>query len=217
MSGGKRFKFAGSKIAVLLGFDEAGELEITEITNTNPAVLTIADHGLEIGGILHLKDIEGMEELNETVVVIEAVTENSITLADVDATEYGVFAGAGTAVPGVVSNFCELTQYTRTGGTSGEMDATTICSKAKEFEVDLPDFGTTQLGYNFAPRTAVQGKLEDAYRSSDVTGVVVKLPKNGGHMIQLGYVQQTSETSGNGTLWTATATIRNTGARIDLQ
>lgn len=216
MSGGKRFKFAGSKIAVLLGFADGEELDITGITNTNPAVLTIVGHGQAAGGVLHLAEIVGMAELNDQVVVIQAVTADTITLADVDATEYGEYEDGGTATVGLLSNFCELTQYNRTGGSSGEMDGTSICSTAKEFEVDLPDFGTTQLSYNFAPRTSVQGKLEAAYRSGEITGINVKLPKNGGHMVQLGYVQQTSETAGNGTLWTASATIRNTGPRVDL-
>lgn len=35
-------------------------------------------------------------------------------------------------------------------------------------------------------------------------------------MVQLGFVQQTSESASNGGLWTGSMTVRNTGQRIDI-
>jgi hypothetical protein len=130
--------------------------------------------------------------------------------------EYEEYTSGGLIAIGTMTNFCELTGYNRAGGTSAEIPATSLCSKAVENEIGLPDFGTTTLSFNFAPRTPVQGKLHQFFMSGDVIAVKVTLPKNGGEMVQLGFVQQESEQSAVGGLWTATAQIRNTGERVDI-
>ncbi len=122
----------------------------------------------------------------------------------------------GKADVGAFSNFCELTGYNRAGGSSPEIDAESLCSTAKEYEIGLPDFGTTKLDFNFAPRTAIQVALDAFYRSGEKMAVKVVLPKNGGEMVQLGFVQQTSEQVGKGGLWTGSMTLRNTGPRYDV-
>lgn len=217
MSAGKRFKFHGSLIQVLLGFDEdSPSLVISAITQANPAVATITAHGQESGAIFKLSDIVGMTELNDEVVIIEKVDANNVRLIGVNSEGYGAYVSGGVADVGNFSNFCELTGYNRQGAASAEMAATTLCSTAKEYEVDLPDFGTTQLDYMFAPRTAIQGVLHDLYESGERTAIKITLPKNGGVMVQLGTVQQESEQASTGTLWTASATIRNTGSRYDV-
>lgn len=214
MSGGKRFKFTGSKIGILAAFQ--APKTITGITKTNPAVVTIVGHGFEEGATLRLSSILGMTELNDELVVIENVDDDTFELADVDSTEYAAYVSGGTAELGTFSNFCELTNYNRSGGSSPEIPADSLCSDAAEFEIGLPDYGTTQLDFNFAPRTVIQTALQSAYSSGEKTAIKIELPKNGGNMIQLGFVQQTSESAGKGGLWVGTATIRNTGKRIDL-
>lgn len=217
MSAGKRFKFHGSLIQVLLGFDEdSPSLVVSAITQANPAVATITGHGRADGDVLKFSDIVGMTELNDEVVIVEVVDANNLRLIGVNAEGYGAYVSGGWADIGNFSNFCELTGYNRQGAASAEMAATTLCSDAKEFETDLPDFGTTQLDYMFAPRTAIQGALHDLYESGERTAVKITLPKSGGVMVQLGTVQQESEQASTGTLWTGSATIRNTGRRYDV-
>lgn len=217
MSSAKRFKFHGSLIQVLLGFDQdSPSLVISAITQANPAVATITAHGLASGDVVKLSGIVGMTELNDEVVIVEKVDANSVRLIGVNSEGYGAYVSGGWADVGNFSNFCELTGYNRQGGASAEMPATTLCSTAKEFESDLPDFGTTQLDYMFAPRTAIQGALHDYNESSERTAIKITLPKSGGVMVQLGTVQQESEQASTGTLWTASATIRNTGSRYDV-
>lgn len=215
MSAGKRFKFHGSTIAVSTGF--AGTQAITGITNANPAEVTAAGHTFVEGDVAQITGVAGMTEINDGVYVVGTVGEDTFELIDVDSTGYGVFTTGGIAKKATMSNFCELTGYNRSGGSSPEIDGTTICSTAAEFEIGLPDFGTTQLDYNFAPRTAIQQAMEALYRSGEKMAVKVVLPKNGGEMVQLGFVQQTSESASNGGLWTGSMTIRNTGPRIDIE
>jgi hypothetical protein len=214
MAGGVRFKFAGSKVEVAVGTGSAKT--ITGVTKANPAVVTATAHGLASGDVVKLAAIVGMTELNGQTAVINVLTANTFELLGIDSTGYGTYVSGGTASPVTFSNMCELTGYNRQGGSSQEIDATTICSTAAESETGLPDYGTTQLDFNFAPRTSVQTAIAAAYQAGTMLPVRVTLPNSGGYMVQLGTVQQTSEQASVGGLWTGSLTIKNSGQRFDI-
>lgn len=218
MAAGKKFKFAGSQIALLTGFstDSPSQL-ITGISNGNPAVVTSNAHGLADGDVVKITGVVGMTEVNDELFVVINKTDNTFELADTDATGYGTYSSGGEIVEGTLSNFCELTNYNRAGGTSPEISTTSLCSTAQEYEIGLPDFGTTQIDYNFAPRTAIQEALHSFYLSGDKIAVKVVLPNSGGEMVQIGFIQQESETAAVNGIWTASVTIRNTGNRVDIE
>lgn len=218
MAGGKRYKFTGSQIAVLTGFDaESPSKSITGITNANPPVVSVANHGLVDGDVVYISGVAGMLEVNEQAYIVENLTSGTFSLADANSTGWGTWSSGGKVDKAAFSNFCELTGYNRTGGTSPEIDAESLCSTAKEYEIGLPDFGSTRLDYNFAPRTTIQEAIDAFYRSGELMAVKVVLPNSGGEMVQLGFVQQTSEQVGKGGLWTGSMTIRNTGPRYDVE
>lgn len=217
MSNVKRFKFHGSEIAVLTEFPvESPAIQISAITAANPPVVTTGTHGLATGDVVKLTEIVGMTELNGDIYVIEVLSPTTFSLEGVNAENYAAYVSGGAVDVGTFSNFCELTNYNRQGGASPEIPATGLCSEAEEYEIGLPDFGTTQLDFNFAPRTTIQGALHGFYESGTKTAVKITLPNSGGEMVQLGFVQQESEQAGNGSIWTASATIRNTGRRVDI-
>lgn len=218
MAGGLRYKFHGSQIQVLVGFGaESPPLAITNITSADPPVVTTsAAHGLSDGDVVFVDDVVGTVEANQQAFIIENASGDSFELADTKGADWGAYVSDGSVTVGEFSNLCELTNYNRTGGTSAEIPATSVCSTAKEYEIDLPDFGTTQLSFNFAPKTTVQGALHDHYLAGDPMAVKIVLPKEGGTLVQLGFVQQETETAGVGGIWTATATVRNTGNRFDM-
>ena len=219
MSASKTFKFAGSTIAVLTGFDaDSPSLAITAITQANPGVVESAGHGLVDGAVVKLSNIVGMIELNDEVFVVDVVDDNTFQLVNQDTTSYTAYASGGNIDVASFSNFCELTGYNRQGGSSPEIDSTSLCSDAAEYELGLPDFGTTQLDFKFAPRTAIQIAIADFYSGANKgnkMAVRVDLPRSGGRMVQLGFIQQTSEAAQVGGIWTGSMTIRNTGERID--
>lgn len=219
MAGGLRYKFNGSQIKVLTGYDaNSPSVSITNITRTDPAVVTYSGTDFFVDGdVIKINGVLGMTEVNGNVFIIDNVNTgaNTFELVDTDATAYTAYTSGGKIDLGTFSNLCELTNYNRQSGTSPEIAATTICSTAQEYEIGLPDFGTTQIDYNFAPTTAVQGALHTFYLSGDKMAVKVILPNQGGNLVQLGFVQQESETAGVGGLWTASGTIRNTGNRFD--
>lgn len=215
MAAGKRFKWTGSTIGVLLGFDSTTTDPITAITKANPAVVTETGHGRADGDVVTINGVVGMTEVNGGTFIIDVLTADTYALVGVDSTGYGAWVSGGEVNGALFSNFCELTGYNRSGGSSPEIDATTLCSTEQEYELGLSDAGTTQLDFNFAPRTPIQIQLTALDKSKALTAIRVVLPNNGGVMTQLGFVQQTSEQAGNGTLWTASVTIRNTGGRYD--
>lgn len=218
MASGKSFKFHGSTIQLMTGFSsDSPSHAISGITQANPAVVSSTSHGLEDGDVIKIQGVAGMVEVNDELFIVEVVDANSFRLVDTDSTGYGAYVSAGGFDEAEFSNFCELTNYNRQGGSSAEMPTTSLCSTAQEYELDLPDFGTTQLDFKFAPRTAIQLALEEFYRSQDKMAVKVTLPNSGGVMVQLGFVQQKSEQAGNGAIWTASATLRNTGPRYDVE
>ncbi len=215
MSGAASYKFSGSNISVLTSYAGSPKT-ITAITKANPAVVTSTAHGLANGDVVKIAGVVGMTEVNGKVYVIKTVTANTFELTDTDSTGFTTYVSGGTASVAVFTNFCGLTQYSRSGGSSAEIDDTSLCSTAKEFLLDLPDFGTTQLDFKFALNGVVNAALAAYDKSKDVTAVRIVLPNSGGTAVQLGYVQQTSESAGNGTIWTGSATIRNSGSRVDL-
>lgn len=189
---------------------------ITGITKANPAVVTAVAHGRTTGDLVSLSEIVGMTELNGLLLPIIVLTADTFSLFGVNSTGYGTYISGGKIDVGLLVVWCELTGYNRQGGSSPEIPATTICSEAAEFEVGLPDFGTTQLDYNFAPQTAIQIALEGFHTNGTRTAVQILLPNSGGSRTQIGFVQQTSESASNGGLWTGQTTIRNTGQPFDL-
>jgi len=216
MAGGKRFKFQGSTFGIITGFDaESPSGVITGVTKANPAVVTQTAHGLTTGSVVKIRDVVGMVELNDEIYMIEVVNANSYKLIDTDSSGSTTYISGGRSDPATFSNFCELTGYNRQGGSKPEIEATSACSTGAEFELGLPDFGTTQIDFNFAPQTAIQLAIADFEKSGDKLAVRVILPKSGGARVLLGFIQQTSEQAAVNGMWTGSLTIRNTGSPYD--
>jgi hypothetical protein len=217
MAGGKRFKWQGSAVRFTTSYDDnSPSLVPTAITKADPAVVTITSHGLSDGDAVYVRGVGGMTELNGEQFLVNVLTANTFQLLGVNSTDYGTFTSGGYFDKGTYSQLCELTGFNRTGGTSPEIDATSICSTAAEFEIGLPDFGTAQLDYNFAPSVTVQQSLDDFYQGTSAglkIAYKITLPGTGGTLVQLGFIQQTSDQGANGALWTGSTTLRLTGKR----
>jgi hypothetical protein len=215
MAGGKRFKFAGSLIKTIQNWSaQSPSITISAATKANPCVVTVAAHTFATGEIVRILGVVGMTELNGGVYIV-SVAGNSITLIDTDSTGYTTYSSGGKMDEATMTNFCELTNYNRAGGASAEIDAESLCSTAKEFEIGLPDFGTSTIDYMFAPKTALQVSLISNYKAGTMIGVRITLPNSGGDMTQLGFIQSMSEQAGKGGLWSGSLVMRNSGARYD--
>jgi len=217
MASGKRYKFQGSTISFLVGYDaESPSPAITSITQANPAVVTAAGHGLADGDVIKITGVVGMTEVNDSSFIVDVSSSSQFSLVDTDSTGYGAYQSGGHLDKGRFSSFCELTGYNRTGATKPEIEAATICSTRREYELGLSDLGAVALDFNFAPQTAIQLALADFDVSGDLTAVRIVLPKSGGQRTELGFVQQTSEKASVNGLWTATMSMKLTGAPFDV-
>jgi len=209
MAAGKRFKFNGSTFQVQTGF--AATKTITAITNDDPGEVTATAHGLSDGDVGKIATVVGMTEVNDKLFVVDNSATNTFDLANTDTTAYGDYTSGGTFAPATLSAFCELTGVNQQDGAADQVEVTTICSTAKEFEQGLSDSGTIQLDYNFAPNEAVQAAIRAAKVSGEAITFKVTLPGTGGSIILIGTVQQSSFTGQVNGVWTGSTTVKLTG------
>lgn len=209
MAQGKRYKFNGSTFSVQTGFGTPDT--ITGATAANPVVLTATAHGNLEGDVGTVAGIVGMTELNGGTYVVDDPAANTLELAGVDGTGYTAYASGGTFTPVVFSSFCELTGAQQQDGGADDIEVSTICSTAKEFEVGLSDSGELTLDFNWAGNQAVQTALRAAKVSGAVTAFRVVFPGDGGKVVMLGYVKAMSFGGQVNGVWTGSATIKLTG------
>jgi len=209
MAQGKRFKWQGSSFAVQTGF--AATKAITGVTKANPGVVSSTAHGLLAGAVGVIAAVVGMTELNGSMYVVANPAAGTFELAGTDTTNYGTYTSGGTFAPVVFTPFCELKNVSQQDGAAEEIDVTTICSMAKEYEVGLTDSGQLQLDYNYAGAEVVQAALRAAKAAGTIIAFKLTLPNAGGTLIMMGSVQSQGVTGGNGGVWTGTATIKLTG------
>jgi hypothetical protein len=70
------------------------ELEITAVTNANPAQVTIPYHGYETGDEWFAVNVEGMAEINGRVFTITVIDDDNFTIG-VSSIGWGVFTDSG--------------------------------------------------------------------------------------------------------------------------
>lgn len=209
MAAGKRLKFQGSKLQVSTGVS-AGKT-ITGISATDPAVVTATAHGLLLGAVGRITGVVGMTEVNSNVYVVDNPETNDFELAGVNATGYVPYASGGSFAPLTFTDFCELTGVDQQDGTTDEIDVTTICSTAKEFETGLADSGTLTLNYNFAPNTPVQSAFLAAKKAGDEVSIRITFPNGGGTIVMVGSVTQSSFSGAVSGVWTGSTSLKLSG------
>lgn len=209
MAAGKRYKFNGSTIQVSTG--TASAKTITDISETDPALVTSTAHALTLGTVGRIAAVVGMTEVNGNLYVVDNPDTNDFELAGVDATGYTPYTSGGTFTPLTYTAFCELTGVDQQDGTTDEIDVTTVCSTAKEFETGLSDSGTLTLNYNYAPNETVQAAFAAAKKAGTTVAVRIGFPNSGGTIVMIGSVQQSSFTGAVGTVYTGSTTLKLTG------
>ncbi|MBS0342006.1 MAG: phage tail protein, partial [Proteobacteria bacterium] len=170
-----------------------------------------AAHGLALGTVGRIAAVVGMTEVNNKLFVVDNPDTNDFELAGVDATGYTPYTSGGTFTPLTYSDFCELTGADQQDGTADEIDVTTVCSTAKEFEVGLSDSGTLTLNYNYAPNSTIQDAFRTAKKAGTEVAVRITFPNAGGTIVMIGSIQQSSFTGAVGQVWTGSTQIKLTG------
>jgi hypothetical protein len=216
MAGGKRVKMQDTRIQFLTSWaGDSPSLGVTAVTKANPAVLTVAaGFDAVTGSVARVLGAVGMTELNGELLAIEKVDGTHFKALNKNSTDYGAYTSGGKIDLAVFSTLCELTGFNQQGGSSPEIPATTQCSDAAEFEIGLPDFGTVQVDFNYAPDVTIQQAIEAAYLSGNpmayrITFLSAALAAVS--VVGFGFVQQMSKQVQVGGLWTGSFTMRSTG------
>lgn len=119
---------------------------ISNITNANPAVLTITSHGYSVGDWIVINDVEGMTELNGLTWIVSVVVDtNNVILIDlfdaiVNTTDYNSYISGGTTsrVYTVDSPyFAEDLPYLKF---TQSADVMTICCVNQQTETEYPPY-----------------------------------------------------------------------------
>lgn len=70
-------------------------IDIVTITQTNPAVITVAtDHGIKVGDTVGIDEVQGMTEINGLYLTVTAVTGSTVTVS-VDAAGFSAYTNKG--------------------------------------------------------------------------------------------------------------------------
>ena len=83
------------------GYDETDgwdEQTITNITQADPAVVTIAGHGFGSGWTIYIDNVEGMTEINKMYVRATSVLTDSFECYGLDSTLFTAYTTGGTAI-----------------------------------------------------------------------------------------------------------------------
>jgi hypothetical protein len=79
-------------------YSTSDEKDITAITQSDPAVVTIASHGWQTDYLIKIDDVVGMTELNQRIFKIELVTTDTFRLPDIDSSFYAAYISGGKAI-----------------------------------------------------------------------------------------------------------------------
>lgn len=210
MTIGVRYKFIGTTVKVSTGL--ANAKSVTDVTQADPGVVSVAAHGYVEGDAVKLIDTNVPDGLypvdNPTAGTFEIATDTT----NYDPFTAGSPSGDSRAQAVVFSTFCELTGINQQDGGADQYDATTICSTAKEFEQGLSDSGEVTLDYNWAGKETVQAALRAAKISGEQVAIKITFPNNGGIVLMFGTVQTTSMSGSVGDgIWRGSASIKLSG------
>lgn len=74
---------------------------------------------------------------------------------------------------------CGITDFSGPTASRGEIDVTTLCSTAKEYELDIPDYGTLTLNGLSLPGSESHSLLDDLFRTAEKTRFRITLVDDG--------------------------------------
>lgn len=167
-----------------LSFDGGAAVTITGISRANPAVVTAAAHGFTDGQQVHIVDVSGMTEINDTTYTVDDAATNSFSLDDaqsignIDSTGFGTYSGGGTASQ-VENTFTTLTHLEgETVDISADSTFYGTATVASGTVTLTNFFNTVHIGRNYVSKLQPM-KLEVpganiASRTKRVTDITVK-------------------------------------------
>ena len=210
----------GSEIRVQLLSVTGTPIDITTMENTNPAVVTFTTPPAEIGeGSVLLFDGTTEANVDGKMFALGAnvgtVPLPKWEVLGLDGTGWATSVSAGTATPNTYANACEAKDFTFQGGTSSEIEKTTLCSVAKEYVLGLQDNGNFNFNMNYKMSDPAQQELMMARADRMPRWFELEYPDDSKSVFQ-GYVKQFDRSGAQGQIITAAVSVRITGPVTDI-
>lgn len=212
MSKGNTTKFYGTTFQAVSAY--AAGVAITGLTNASPAVATSVAHGLTSNDIVKIAAVVGLTDLNGKNYVVNVLTVDTFELLGTDTTNADTYTSGGTFAKATLSATCQMTGSTHGSGSTSEITTETNCGISKDF--GAPDDGQATFNFNYAPATFITA-LEDSRTGVAEIAVVTTLPSSAGIMVDIGVVVSVSRDGSAGGVWTGSATLTRTQARVDIE
>ncbi|MBI1400485.1 ubiquitin-activating E1 FCCH domain-containing protein [Hyphomonas sp.] len=86
----------------------AGTKKITDITQSNPAVVTSKNHGFADGEEVYISGVKGMTELNKKTFTVINATNDTFELKGINSSSYKKYKKKGTAEQPCLTESCEV-------------------------------------------------------------------------------------------------------------
>lgn len=143
------------------------KIDVTAITNANPAVATATGHGLSNGDVVEFTS--GWSKLTNRIVRVANVTANSFELEGIDTTSTAAYpAGGGVGSVREVQSFVQLAQILSTATNGGEQQFTTYQFLEADEESQIPtNKSARSLVLTLADDPTLPGYIEAAKANED--------------------------------------------------
>ena len=182
---------SAQKAALQIATAQGTALNITDITNANPAVVTYSGTpDPSNGDIVVIDGVGGMTQVNGRAFVVRNVntTAKTFELGGVDATNYGTYTSGGTATPQTMTKIGNLRSVSVDVDEASEIDVTNLDSEAKEFRTGLK--GSWNLSGEMDIDPANNGQQELIAASTDANARAFSITlTNGKTFAGVGFVK----------------------------
>lgn len=146
MAGSKIVK--GVAVRVEVGITEATAIDVSAVSKANPGVATSTAHGLLAKSVAFFQNVQGMEELEGQAVRFSAVDTNTLTLEDLDTTDYTTYTD-GELVPVTAwATLQQATEYSIPDSAADSLDTSTLLQVKKSQESGQLAAETVTLNLN---------------------------------------------------------------------
>lgn len=172
----------GSLVAIESGSGAA--VNITSITNANPAVVTTsAAHGLVTGDFVEI--VSGWSRLTNKIVRVTMLTSTTFSIDGLDTTLTTIYpAGSGTGTVAKVTGFTQLSQITTVNTSGGEQQFLTYQLLEADAQKQIPTFKTPfQVTMTVADDPTLPGFILAGVANDDRLPRAVKITLPDGSLI----------------------------------
>ncbi len=129
----------GRNVRLEVGILEGAGKAATAITKANPGVVTSATHGFTNGDVIFMDEVVGMEELDQQIARVAAVSGSDFTLEGINTTNFGTFVSGNAIKVGTWATLAKARSIEQGSASANRLDATVLLDTQKQYVFGLSD------------------------------------------------------------------------------